>query len=132
MNWHYKTSLKRKKSKFGNIKTPLDGHSFASKLEASVYQIIKIREKSGEIELLQTQDHVYLTRARIGYIPDFKCKCLRTGDIFHVEAKGYAGERWAIIKKLWLYYGPNKLEIWTGSYSRPELTEEITPRYQND
>jgi hypothetical protein len=128
MSWNYATSLQRKKKKYGNITSNSDGRSFASKLEMSVYSILKLREKAGEIEIVQCQDHIYLTKARIGYIADFKCKFVETGDIFHVEAKGYAGERWQIIKRLWLYYGPNKLEIWTGSYLKPQLTEEINPK----
>jgi hypothetical protein len=58
--------------KYRNQKVQHDGHSFASKLEAAVYQLLKIREKAGEIEIVNHQDHVYLTQARINYIPDFR------------------------------------------------------------
>jgi hypothetical protein len=115
------------KQRFGNKKQELDGHSFASKLEASVYQTLKLRMKAGEIISIQCQDHIYLTDARIGYIPDFKCQD-SSGEFFWVEAKGYPNDVWPIKKKLWKSYGPGKLEIWTGSHLNPQLTEIIIPK----
>lgn len=117
----------RPATRYGNVSTSTDGYSFSSKLEASVYQILKLREKAGELEVLQTQDHIYLTDARIGYVPDFKCKDLHTGAVFWAEAKGYANDRWPILKKLWKFYGPGKLEIWKGSHVSPVLDEVIVP-----
>lgn len=117
------------KNKYRNEKITHDSFSFASKLEASVYTIIKSRENAGEIEFIQHQDHVYLTRARIHYIPDFKCRDKKTGEIFWIEAKGYANDRWPMKKKLWKFYGPGRLEIWMGSHLRPYLDEvvEVVP-----
>lgn len=103
------------------------GHSHPSKLESSVCQILQLREKAGEIKILQVQDHIYLTLARIGYIPDFKCQYVKSGEIFWVEAKGYPNEKWPMKKKLWKFYGPGALEIWMGSYLKPVLTETIIP-----
>lgn len=114
--------------KMGNTKVTQDGYSFASKLEAAVYQILKLREKAGELKILQVQDHIYLTEARIGYIPDFKCTDIVSGCDFWVEAKGYPNEKWPIKKKLWKFYGPGMLEIWGGSYVRPVLLETILPK----
>jgi hypothetical protein len=113
--------------KFGGQKVSLDGYSFASKLEAAVYGILKMRLKAGEIDSIQPQDHIYLTDARIGYIVDFKCRDAKTGDYFWVEAKGYPNDVWPIKKKLWKFYGPGTLEIWQGSHTNPKLTETITP-----
>lgn len=115
-------------AKFGNEHSLCSlGHSHGSKLEGAVCQLIQLRERAGELKLLQVQDHVYLTLARIGYVPDFKCHDLRDGKDFWVEAKGYANDRWPIKKKLWKHYGPGKLEIWIGSHLRPVLDEVITP-----
>lgn len=114
-------------AKIGNEKISLDGHSFGSKLEAAVYQLLKFRMKVGEIASIQVQDHVYLTDARIGYIPDFKCTA-PDGSHFWVEAKGYANDRWPTKKKLWKFYGPGPLEIWMGNYKNPTLTETIIPK----
>lgn len=119
------TWARRSKNKLGNIKVELGGYSFASKLEASVFTILKAREQAGEIEVLQVQDHVYLTDARIGYIPDFKCLDKKTGKIFWVEAKGFPNDKWPMKKKLWKFYGPGRLEIFTGTYDRPKLSEVI-------
>lgn len=82
------------------------------------------------MKLLQVQDHIYLTDARIGYVPDFKCQYVKEDKFFWVEAKGYANDRWPIKKKLWKFYGPGVLEIWTGSHLKPVLTEIIIPRSQ--
>ncbi len=117
----------RRRNKLGNIKTEYDGYSFASKLEAAIYQILKIRERAGELKVLQTQDHVYLSDARIGYIPDFKCLDLVTKEEFWVEAKGFENDVWPIKKKLYKFYGPGKLEVWKGTYLKPFLHEIIIP-----
>lgn len=103
------------------------GHSHRSKLEGSVCQILQLRAKAGELEILQVEDHVYMTLARIGYIPDFKCRCLKTGRLFWVEAKGFPNDAWPTKKKLWRFYGPGVLEIWKGTHLRPYLDELIVP-----
>ena len=115
-------------NKFGNTKQECSlGHSHASKLESAVCGIISLRQKAGELELLQSQDHVYLTKARILYIPDFKCLDKVTGETFYIESKGYEDQKWPIKKRLWKHYGPGRLEIWTGNYRNPKLDEIIVP-----
>lgn len=114
------------KNKFGNIETIVDGIKFSSKLEAAVYQMLELRRKSGEFSTLQIQDHLYLTRARIGYIADFKCSGASILP-FWVEPKGRENDRWPIKKKLFKYYGPGVLEIWKGTYNKPYLDEVIKP-----
>jgi hypothetical protein len=114
--------------KYGGTKTQCDGYSFSSKLEASVYSILKNRENLGEIKIIQVQDHVYMSLSRVLYIPDFKCLEVASGAFFWVEAKGYANDRWPTKKKLWKFYGPGKLEIWKGTYQRPFLDEVIIPK----
>jgi hypothetical protein len=119
------------KTKYQSTRTELDGRSFASKLEAAVYQMLKLRERAGEIRVLQAQDHIYLTDARIEYVPDFKCEYVATGEVFWAEAKGYADPKWPIKKKLWRFYGPGPLELWTGNYRNPQLEETIIPKRGN-
>ena len=114
-------------TKYGSHKVTYQGHSFASKLEAAVYQILMLRMRAKEIDSIQCQDHVYLTLARISYIADFRCVDSK-GDTFWVEAKGFPTPEWAIKKKLWKFYGEGRLELWTGSHRSPKLTEEIIPR----
>lgn len=122
----YAKFLRNSKERYGNTKVSYDGYSFASKLEAAIYQILKLRMHAGEIKSIQCQDHIYLTLARIEYQPDFKC-IDANGEVFHVEAKGYANDKWPMKKKLWKYYGPNKLEIWMGTHRSPKLVETIIP-----
>lgn len=104
------------------------GYTHRSKLEAAVCQIIMFREKAGELVHVGHEKQVYLTDAKILYIADFECKNNLTGLPLFVESKGFASDRWPTIKKLWKFYGPAPLEIWTGSWQRPGLSEIIVPR----
>ena len=104
------------------------GHSHRSKLESAVCQVLQLRQRAGEIFLLQVEDHVYLTDARILYIPDFRCMNCKSDEIFFVEAKGYPTPEWNIKKRLWKCYGPGLLEIWGGTHRSPTLLETIVPR----
>jgi hypothetical protein len=115
------------KNKYGNIKISRAGMSFASKLEAAVYNILCLRMKADEISSIQCQDTVYLTDARIIYKPDFKCT-RPDGTVFWAEAKGFKTAEWVIKKRLWAHYGPGLLEIWEGSHAYPKLTETIIPK----
>ena len=129
MSFRFHKKKRDQNSKIGNTESLCAlGHSHRSKLESSVCQILQLRAKAGEIEILQVEDHVYLSAARIGYIADFRCKYVKTDEVFLVEAKGYANDRWPLKKKLYKFYGEFPLEIWTGSYQNPQLTETIIPK----
>lgn len=116
--------------KYGSKKTEYDGISFPSKLEASVYQILKIMEKAGEIKDLKTQEYVYLTEARIAYIADFSYIDCKSGEKVWAEAKGLETDVWRIKRRLWAYFGPGQLVIYKGTYRNPKLYETITPPKQ--
>lgn len=118
--------------KYRNKRVSHAGYSFASKLEARLFDFLKFREMEGSISDIQNQDHVYLTDARICYIPDFKFYCLITNSWAWAEAKGFETDTWKIKKKLWKYYGPGRLEIYKGSEKKLMLHEEIHPRSNND
>ena len=111
--------------KYRNQKVQYDGHSFASKLEAAVYQTLKLREKAREIDITNCQQHVYLTQARIPYIVDFRIFDYSINDFAYVEAKGFETPEWRIKKKLWSYYGPGQLEIYRGSEKKHFLDETL-------
>lgn len=111
--------------KYRNKKVQHEGHSFASKLEAAVYQVLKLRQKAGEIDIIKHQDYVYLSQARIPYIVDFKIFDWKLGDFSWVEAKGFETPEWRIKKRLWSYYGPGPLEIYRGSEKKPFLDEVL-------
>jgi hypothetical protein len=113
----------------GNTRTLCEaGHRHRSKLESAVCQIIHLREKVGELRVIQAEDHLKLSAAGIVYIADFKCQDTRSGEFFWVEAKGFENDRWPILKKLWRFYGPGRLEIWKGTHNRPFLDETIVPK----
>lgn len=128
MNFPKTTKKKKAAVDFHNVVSTCNyGHSHRSKLESSVCQMIYLRERAGEIRLLQVEATVYLTLARYKYIPDFRCVDVKTNEVFFIEAKGYPDKRWPTTKKLWKFYGPGRLEIWSGSHIRPTLDEEIIP-----
>jgi hypothetical protein len=83
-------------------------------------------QKSGAVTSIQCQDHVYLTKARIGMIPDFRVT-LFCGSIEWHEAKGFETTDWNIKKRLWKHYGPGKLLIWKRSGKSIKLAETIAP-----
>lgn len=114
--------------KFGAKKVSHDGRTFHSKLEAAVYEFLKLREKCGEIEILSTQAHTYLTKSRIHYIPDFKIYDKMLDEVVYVEAKGVETPTWRIKKRLWEFYGPGRLEIYKGKYTKIFRDEVIGNR----
>jgi hypothetical protein len=116
-----------RRGKYGAKRVTHAGYSFASKLEAAVFDILKQRELAGEIRNTQCQAHVKLTDAAIVYIPDFKFEIVATGAIQFCEAKGLPTPEWKLKLRLWRHYGPGPLEIWMGSHTRPRLTETVIP-----
>ena len=117
----------RHRKKYNAEKVTHSGYSFASKLESSLYGILLLMQKAGEIKEIQVQDTVYLTDARIMYKPDFKCT--RHDDtVFWAESKGYETTDWRIKRRLWMHYGPGELQIWNGSHTNPKLHEVIKPK----
>jgi hypothetical protein len=116
------------KEKYSRERTSLDGYSFASKLEAALYQTLKLMERAGELQIKNVQDHVLLSKAEIKYIPDFKVwEPEQKRHAWH-EAKGFETEKWPLIKKLWAAYGPGPLYIWKGTYRQLNLVERIIPK----
>ena len=114
-------------NKYGAKKVSWSGRSFASKLEAAVYQVLMLQMKAGEISGIECQDSIYLTDARILYKPDFRV-IAEGGEEYWVEAKGFKTPEWAIKKRLWKCYGPGRLQIYTGSHAHPVLSETIIPK----
>lgn len=117
-------------NKYGRtIRNDVAGRSFDSKLEKAVYDILWLRERAGEIKIICQQSSVYMTKARIQYIADFKCLDVSKDEEFWVEAKGFPTRDWRLKRRLWLSgYGPGRLEIWMGSYNKPFLKETIEPK----
>lgn len=101
------------------------GFSHRSKLESSVCQLIYLREKAGELVHINHEQHVYLTKARILFIPDFHC--LKDGKDYFIEAKGMETPEYRIKRRLWMHYALAPLEVWKGSHTNPKLSETIIP-----
>ena len=118
---------KKSNNKYSAKRVSHAGYSFASKLEAAVFDILKLRECAGEIKDIQCQAHVKLTQAKIVYIPDFKFTDVKSGEECYAEAKGLETSDYRIKRRLWMYYGPATLEIWKGNHARPFLHETIVP-----
>ena len=118
---------RKKKDRLGVQRFKAYGESFRSKLEFAVRNILIMREKAGEIKILQREHHVYLHAARFEYIPDFHCLDLKTGSEFWVEAKGFETDIWKRNYRLWKYHGLGPLEIWKGSAARPRKVETVIP-----
>ena len=118
--------MKFTRHKYGNKTASLCAlnHSHRSKLESSVCAILS---KDLQNELVGVERHVYLTNARILYIPDFELRNRITGLTSYAEAKGFPTPEWAIKKRLWKHYGPAKLSIWKGTHQKPFLDEVIDP-----
>ena len=114
--------------KYGAKKTQSDGFSFASKLEAAVYQLLRLMALGKQIDNIECQVQVELSRAKIVYKPDFRYLDLGTGETHYAEAKGFETPEWRIKRRLWLAYGPGPLYIWNGHHSKPSLKEILTPR----
>jgi hypothetical protein len=123
-----RVAKKQKRQKFGAVRVKTPGQTFDSKLEHAVFQILKLRERAGEIKNIRSQVTLRLTLAKIGYRADFTFEDCKTGDTVACEAKGdYPNAIWDLKKRLYKFYGKFKLEIWKGLHTNPQLVEVITP-----
>jgi len=108
------------------------GRSFASKLEAALFDLLVLREKAGEIREISQQAQIVLSQAKIIYKPDFMFVDCKTGRTVFAEAKGYETPEWRIKRRLWLAYGPSPLEVWKGSHRRLTLSETLMPQERSE
>lgn len=120
--------------KFRAKAVTIGGMSFPSQLEGSVYQMLLLRERAGEIRNIQQQAAVRLKEkckecgeGPVVYKVDFSAEDCKTGETFYIEAKGVVTPPFAKRRRLWKANPPAKLEIWTGSWRNPKLTEVIEP-----
>ena len=99
---------KPKKSKYGNKKVKIDGHTFDSKREAEYYQELKIMKKAGYIHGFELQPVFLLQEAftkngkrhqAIKYIADFKV-IQEDGRVDIVDVKGHETQVFRIKRKL--------------------------------
>lgn len=112
-------------TKYRAQKVSHEGRNFASKLEASVFDLLTILHRGKEI---RCQFHVKLSRAKILYIADFAILGGEGQPKLLCEAKGFVQPTWAIKKRLYEFYGEVPLEIYGGTYQKPYLVETIVPK----
>ena len=107
-----------RRSKFGAVKTVIDGITFASKAEAKRCAELRLLERAGEISGLTTQPRFLLqesfkyggkTERAIEYVADFQYVSGRDGHTrFEVveDKKGFKTEAYKLKRKLFLFkYG---------------------------
>lgn len=100
---------------------------FQSKAEKSLYQLLWLRQRAGEIRNLKCQVQVYLTEAKILYKPDFYFEQNDHGEWKErwSEMKGFETAVWKIKRRLWMFYGPGPLDIWKLNRSGIFFSETI-------
>ena len=93
--------------------------------ECRRYAQLLLLEKAGEIQDIECQPTVHLTRARISYRADFVYT--ERGRTVFEEFKGVRTQRFNLIAHLWKYYGPALLRIIGRKGDRFIVTQEIMP-----
>lgn len=116
------------KNKYNAMRT--DG--FSSRGESDCHHYLKMLEDAGEIKILKRQPQVYMTKAQIGYKPDFLIEDLKTGRKVWIEFKGFETNEYQIKLKLWKHYGPGTLRVYKGAGLRMEIVKEVRPTDAND
>ena len=95
-------AIRVRKSKYGNVRTEIDGHRFASRREAGRYVVLKALLLAGEITALELQPRYPLRVAGVlvcTYVADFRYLDGR-GVAVVEDAKGVRTDAYRIKKKL--------------------------------
>ena len=92
-------------SKYGNVKTTVDGITFDSRKEASRWQELKLLERAGEITGLNRQLKIELIPKTVlykavYYVADFVYFDVRKGKHVYEDVKGVRTKEYIIKKKL--------------------------------
>jgi len=115
----YLSMGKRSKSKYKNKSVELDGHTFASRLEARYYAQLKLREKGNDILFFKVHPRYLLQPAfvkdgkkhqKIEYVADFEIHHT-DGSIEVVDTKGTITAVFRLKEKLFHNRYPHKLTI---------------------
>lgn len=114
-----KMKRRRRRSKYGNKKTELDGLTFDSKAEALYYSELKIRHRTGDILFFRVQPRYRLLDSfekdgkkhrPIDYIADFEIHRV-DGSIEVVDVKGAITQVFRIKQKMFEKKYPHKLTL---------------------
>ena len=91
------------------MRTEIDGIKFDSKAEAEYYFELKLRERAGQIKILEIQPAVYMTDARILYRADFLIE--EDGKRVYIDVKGMQTRDFKLKFRLWVHYGQGTLRL---------------------
>jgi len=84
--------LTKKKTKYGSVKTDVDGIAFDSKKEAKYYKTLLLLKKAGKIGLMELQVPYELNEGgthSLKYVADFVYVDMETGVKKIIDVKGY-------------------------------------------
>lgn len=93
----------KKKNKYGNKKTEVDGIKFDSEKEAKRYGGLKMLLKAHVIAFLELQVPYELNQGgthSLKYISDFRYMIVKTGEVVVEDAKGFRTREYLRKKKL--------------------------------
>ena len=101
-------------TKYGNVKTVVDGITFDSKAEAARYRELKLMERAGKISDLRTQPSFILVPGfrkngtyyrPVRYIADFQYVDIANRAVVVEDVKGFRTDVFKLKKKLfeWRY-----------------------------
>ena len=115
----YRNMKKRRRSKYGNRRVEIDGHTFDSKAEARYYSQLKLRKRAKEIKSFELQPRFRLQEgfnkdgnrySPIDYVADFKIYH-NDGSVEIVDVKGHKTQVFRIKQKMFEKKFPHKLTL---------------------
>ncbi len=113
-----------RRNKFKAIRT----RGFGSKLEAAGYDMLKLRELSGEIKDIKCQQAVTLAEGnghRVRWKLDFSFRIVATDQLEYVEIKGIETADYKIKLKLYKMNPPAPLTVVKGTYRKLFIAERV-------
>ena len=131
MNWG--RYLKKKASKYGAKRTLCsENHPHPSGLEASVCELLILRQRAKEIRNLKWQHTVHLGSG-IKWKVDWSFERAPDWHPMLAEAKGVEGRDYRMKLKMYQNGGGTcPIEIWKGSAARPRIVEVVVPKAASD
>ncbi len=101
--------------------------AFPSRLEAAVFEILRLRVIAGELDMLTRYDKVKFPEAMTSWTIDFWAIDTKTDKPVWIEAKGMRCSKWVHFEKCWQKYGPGPLILYQGDYRSPVERAPIYP-----
>jgi hypothetical protein len=98
-------SQPKKRSKYNNKKTVVNGVEFDSEKEANYYKILLLRRKAGEIGLIELQKEYELNKGgaySYKYFADFVFVEVATGETKVIDVKGFKTREYIRKRRLML------------------------------